>query len=136
MGFRKGHLYFGYLHTMNKNKFFVVVRECRKHVYIAPINSRVPEFLMETLSECFVAIGPNDIWDPQPNAPYLRYSSWLSVAPKRARTLPSLLHSQEPNFTYCGKVRPAVLNALYNAIAMCKALKRKHRAILLGNGDC
>jgi len=136
MAFREGHLYLGYIHLMDKSKFFVVARSCRLHAYIVPVNSELPNVVAEKIPECFIPIHPNDVETAPPSASCLQYPSWLSVAPKRGRTLPSLLHRERPSFKPCGKVRTAVLEALNTAIANCRALKRKHRSLLLKETGC
>lgn len=136
--FEEGHVYYGYVVLAGKNKFFLVVRNCPSHAYVALINTNPPRapsrFDTKAFKSCFLPIAPSEV---RPSgACGLAYQSWISLFSKEGRTLPALPHSTRNQYQHCGALSTHRFNQLRESIHSCDVLKEKHKRVLLGGKPC
>lgn len=136
--FEEGHVYHGYVVLAGKNKFFLVVRNCLSHAYIALINTNPPKppsrFDTNAFNSCFLRVAPSEIHSP--NVCGLAYQSWISLFSKEGRTLPTLPHSTRNQYQHCGALSAHRVDRLRESIHRCDVLKEKHKKVLLGEKPC
>lgn len=136
--FEEGHVYYGHVVLAGKNKFFLVVRNCPRHAYIALINTNLPKlpsrFDTTILRSCFLPVAPDEILPSR--ACGLTYQSWISLYSKGGRTLPTLPQSTHNQYQRCGVLSTQRFDQLRESIYGCDTLKEKHKKVLLGEQPC